>query len=365
MPDRFQLIEDKGPKTEWKYADVKASVLFEWPEMQCSMVCEIQFLMDWMTEAKKMTHRIYETTRMQEFVFSVSKLAARYDEYKCEIYAIANRGDTNGFLSYLVGHPKEKWLVKREESSILHTICEFGDLKMLKACLPRITCKGAKFAINSEECNDGKGRTCLMLAARGGNLKIVEYLMNACAEKDMHAYLLKKDTNNYTALAYAVMHGKVEVIQSIFETIGNNRTELLGLVKDRPLVFLAVKHRQKKSLKCLFRQKEPCVDMIPNYEEGDERYAYTGFHQGIVQGYTTVHEAIVQGNAELLEIIVEELRKRYKGDFKKIHGYLSRKATILNLCEEEEVVEYGPLDLCKYLEHEDRFTKLVEAYCTC
>ncbi len=147
------------------------------------MVCEIQFLMDWMIEAKKKDHEIYEVLRRKKFVENVAKLDNLYSGKVEEACALACQGRTEDLSKFMVDHPYIKWKVREGKPSLIHTICEHGNLKMLKLFLANLVNedkydgtfktlrKGQKKAIVSLGEDDA---TPLLCAARGGKLQIVK-----------------------------------------------------------------------------------------------------------------------------------------------------------------------------------------------
>ncbi len=63
------------------------------------MVCEVQFLLDFVIEAKKRGHVIYEIVRSREYVENVAKLSKLYKDPTEEVMAIAIRRNTSAVTS--------------------------------------------------------------------------------------------------------------------------------------------------------------------------------------------------------------------------------------------------------------------------
>ncbi len=95
-------------KDENAYADLKANVLVE--DDKCSMICEIQFLMDFMIKAKKKSHSIYEILRRKPFMENVSILSQAFANPKEELFAAICRNDYKEVSKLLVSFPSEALL---------------------------------------------------------------------------------------------------------------------------------------------------------------------------------------------------------------------------------------------------------------
>ncbi len=93
----------RGGKGLYEYADLKANVLVE--VGKTSMVCEVQYLMDWMIEAKKRGHAIYKIMRNKEYVENVQMLSSLYGNPKEELFAIAIREDGEALAKFIVNNP--------------------------------------------------------------------------------------------------------------------------------------------------------------------------------------------------------------------------------------------------------------------
>ena len=78
----------------YTYADIKVNVLFE--RENKSMICEVQFLLDFMIHAKKLGHSIYEIQRTKEFKNNVFKLITLYKSRRIESHGIAERRQSFG-----------------------------------------------------------------------------------------------------------------------------------------------------------------------------------------------------------------------------------------------------------------------------
>ncbi len=165
---------------KWSYANIKASVVVEYNNR--SLVCEIQFIMDWMIKFQKNRYRIYEITRNKDFVENVAKLSGLYSVKNEEACVLANRGKTYGLSKLMVGNPCLKYKSPEREASIIHSIAELGNLKMLKLVLSSVVSEKEyhpnfetlspiqKELINTRAFDKS---TLLICAARGGNANIV------------------------------------------------------------------------------------------------------------------------------------------------------------------------------------------------
>ncbi len=137
MPANYRFLEnERKGKSAYSYADLKANILVEVDHM--SMVCELQFLLDFMIESKKKSHAIYEIMRSAPFVRNVAKICSLYSSPKEEVLAIAMRQDLKALGRFMVNHPKFDYFVESgalNESSLIHFISQGGNVKMFKFLL--------------------------------------------------------------------------------------------------------------------------------------------------------------------------------------------------------------------------------------
>ncbi len=191
---------------EWSYADIKASVLVEYDNS--SMICEVQFLMDWMIKSKKKGHAIYEITRNKVFVENVAKLSRLYSGKEEEACALATRGQTDDLSDFMVRNPSLKFEGPEGEASLIHTVAEFGNREMLKLILSSLVSEEGydgtfkKLTPSQQKlitCKGEDNETLVICAARGGNAKIVQVEL---------IYMLSFSSPTLCACSQTVLIGK-------------------------------------------------------------------------------------------------------------------------------------------------------------
>ncbi len=128
----------KGNKREklglYSYADLKLNVLFE--KNGKSMICEVQFLLDFMIFAKKLGHSIYEIQRNSEFIKNVYKLQTLFDNPWEELKAIALRNDVKSLGNWLVYHRNVDFLVEENgKDTLVHALAKAGSKKGIEVLL--------------------------------------------------------------------------------------------------------------------------------------------------------------------------------------------------------------------------------------
>ncbi len=121
------FLENKREKRGlYSYADIKLNVLFEIEGK--SMICEVQFLMDFMIKAKKLGHSIYEIQRTEEFIKNTYKLIHLYTNPTEELKAIALRNDGKALGKFVVNNPRYN-LIEKGTDSLVHALALAGNTK--------------------------------------------------------------------------------------------------------------------------------------------------------------------------------------------------------------------------------------------
>ena len=95
-----------GDILNWKsiqdceYCDLKLNIVVFDENANNSMIAEVQLLLKWVLDAKKMGHKVYEIKRRKDFVYSVSHLYydidSNYNNYKHKINTIITNNDYIG-----------------------------------------------------------------------------------------------------------------------------------------------------------------------------------------------------------------------------------------------------------------------------
>ncbi len=139
------------------------------------MVCELQFLMDFMIEAKKRDHALYEITRTETFVKSVAKLNRLFSSPKEQLLVIAQRGDERALAKFMVNHQAfDLFWEKRGQFSLIHYVAQCGEVKPMKLLLSSLPKKKSlKDVINMSGASQ---KTPLILAASSGRLKMTKVI---------------------------------------------------------------------------------------------------------------------------------------------------------------------------------------------
>ncbi len=167
---RFLQNKKKG-KGLFSYADIKANVLVELD--RTSMVCEVQFLMNWMIAAKKRGHSIYEVQRNLEFVENVHTLSSLYTGPNAELLAIAIRQDATALSKFMVNNPNFEYFPGVDgTSSLIHYLTQNGGVKLVKLLLSILP--PGKDPLEVLNCRGENGLTPFMLAGRNNRLDMAK-----------------------------------------------------------------------------------------------------------------------------------------------------------------------------------------------
>ncbi len=175
------------------------------------MVCEAQFLMDWMIEAKKRGHSIYEIVRSQDYVENVHMLSSLYDNPKEELFAIAIRQNFRALAKFIVNHPDFEYFPKRkDETSVIHFLSQAGGVKLVKLLLSSLPERERKLILDWPGSN---GWTPLIWASDSNRVDMVKFLLSQKGINVDH-----KDTDGLRAYDWAAYTGNIEPIRLMLET---------------------------------------------------------------------------------------------------------------------------------------------------
>ena len=94
---------------EYNYVDLKMNVIFNDKNNKESQIVEIQFLLDFLLEAKKLGHKYYGIKRKEIQVHSISNIVyntySENNKYKTKILSLIKNKDLNQFASHLFLRP--------------------------------------------------------------------------------------------------------------------------------------------------------------------------------------------------------------------------------------------------------------------
>ncbi len=149
------------------------------------MVCEVQFLMDWMIESKKRDHSIYEIVRTHERIRNVIALCKLYSNPDEELFALAIREDESGLSRFMINNPHFNYIPRTPgQSSLIHFLASTGKVKLVK----------------------------LWLSAAMGDLSTSE----------KQKILNWKGKDDMTPLLYAAQHNRTEMVDFLFSKLGGD-----------------------------------------------------------------------------------------------------------------------------------------------
>ncbi len=98
MKNSLASNEEKRVKEGvYRYGDVKMNILVVGGRGK-GMICEVQFLLEFMKEAKGLGHNLYEVSRREQFVDDVSSSLLRSFDKQGALFTAASRGDTREFV---------------------------------------------------------------------------------------------------------------------------------------------------------------------------------------------------------------------------------------------------------------------------
>ncbi len=266
------MQNEKKGKLGNSYADLKANILVEVDHM--SMVCELQFLLDFMIESKKKSHAIYEIVRTKSFVQNVAKSCGLYSSPTEEVLAIAMRQDYRALARFMVNHPSFNYFEKHCDngSSLIHFLAQGGSIKLMKL----LSFRG------------WNGCTSLMFAARSNQIKMVKFLcdMSECN-------LLDEDVGGSTAFIYASKMGHTSVMGYYLEAVRKRHgyDEMKRVLNDTDRhgqtgLFLAAWKRHVEGVRFLVGLKE--TDLTKSPPNGD-----TPLHTVSEDGYLDIAKMIL------------------------------------------------------------------------
>ncbi len=154
------------------YADIKANVLVT--VGQKSMVCELQFLLETMINAKKQTHPFYEIMRTETFRKNVEKVRNLYESPTEELLAIAMRQNVKELGRFILNHRDFDFFAKHTAygSSLIHYLAQGGSVKMMKLLLSTVSYDHRLEDVLNMTAS--RGETPLSFAIRAVHLEMVK-----------------------------------------------------------------------------------------------------------------------------------------------------------------------------------------------
>ena len=95
----FQGIKNWQSVVDAQYCDIKLNVIYYDRDSKTSMICEVQFLLDFLKKAKEMGHKYYSLSRRVPFIQSVSNIVHNVDKdyqmYSNKIYNMVTDNNIN------------------------------------------------------------------------------------------------------------------------------------------------------------------------------------------------------------------------------------------------------------------------------
>ena len=158
----------------------------------------------------------------------------------------AGRGDTSKILECLDIYPELITRIARCKSSLLHALCEGGDVNCVKAIIEKGANVNAKdihgwtplmFAANSGNDNiieylihnsnvnihdiENQGRNALMLASYTGNHKVCHLLLEKGSNPNYICKYSTSDSVSFSALRFAAERGHIHILLLFIKYKGN------------------------------------------------------------------------------------------------------------------------------------------------
>ncbi len=166
----------------YRYGDVKMNVLVVGGRGK-AMICEVQFLLQFMKDAKSQGHSLYEVSRREQFVSDVVASLTRSFDKNAALFTAAARGDSKEFIRLVVDFGREIKLTEPEKSGegyyLSHRLAESGCYKSWRFLLSCVDEKGVGVLLSSAAANDD---TCLVIASHKqttvGHVKILKSIFS-------------------------------------------------------------------------------------------------------------------------------------------------------------------------------------------
>ncbi len=181
------------------------------------MVTECQFLIDWMLEAKKRDHSIYEVVRKKEFIKNVNSLNNCFPNSGDECLALAQKNDNKGLAKFIVNNPKfqlfpeiAKIRAKATKMTLPFILAENDNLKGLQLLLS--TVKDEKEVIDIIQRVNSEETSLILWAMACKSEKVFEYLKHRTKwNVNWRPPVGKK--GRLTPLMWAVQNQKTDMIK--------------------------------------------------------------------------------------------------------------------------------------------------------
>ena len=119
----------------YQYADIKINILMNLNAM--SLICECQFLLKMMQNAKKSIHTLYEVTRNADFVSDMSSIISIANSKQEEMFFLVHSGDVESLSQFLMAYMDEVNLSMRDKHglNVFHYTGQLGNVRMLRLLL--------------------------------------------------------------------------------------------------------------------------------------------------------------------------------------------------------------------------------------
>ncbi|KAI2802355.1 hypothetical protein BLOT_009800 [Blomia tropicalis] len=147
-----------------------------------------------------------------------------------------------------------------------------------------------------------KGYTVLDIAAKEGNLNIVNFLLTSC-EKFENGFVKKlvcnkKNERKMTALHIAVNYNNVEIIERLTSLFDNNKNELIEWIKDKNIYGDSVLHIATK------KHNNKIIERLISLFDNNKNELIEWIKNKNKYGDSVLHFAVNYNNVEIFTIII-------------------------------------------------------------
>eukprot|EP01083_Nonionella_stella_P042732 115382_1 len=303
----WNMISDQLDNLQ--YTDIKFNVIIE--AFGKSIVGEIQFLLEIMSNFKLVAHALYGIERQQEFVSNLKQLKPTIMDHEKQLFTLANHGDSKGLCLFMVNNmitPKQiMTYLDKGGNNILFSICKRNKIRAF--LMLRKMSSPAEFKTYVTLFGEGSWN-CIGWSLLSKSIDILEILVKDYPDlvfnykhpkNQRTSMIMACENNNHVLLRWIidkcdVRENKKRYYDRMHQTQGWNWTPLM--------------------ICCRWQNFECLKVLLSSIDDVQEIYKY--YCQEGKGGTTAFIACCSSGNANILAYLLNTLKE------KKIENYIEK-----------------------------------------